>query len=139
MKMPLEDVYQEVILDHNRRPRHYEKMENADVTTHGINPLCGDDYYLYLKTDGQKVIEASFEGTGCAISKASASMMASRIQGQSLDHVDALAKSEGNREKAESSVEELKSALDIVAQHNLTQNSKLGVLTERLVLRLPGE
>jgi len=80
----LNDLYQEVILDHNRRPRNFKKLENATACAHGINPLCGDDYRLFLNIDESGIIkEVGFEGQGCAISKASASMMTMAIRGKS--------------------------------------------------------
>ena len=79
----LNDLYQEVILDHNRRPRNFKKVEQATSFARGVNPLCGDDYYVYLRRDPQGVIqEAGFQGQGCAISKSSASMMTSLVQGK---------------------------------------------------------
>src|SRR3989304_472434 len=71
----LRELYQEMILDHSRNPRNYRKVEPADRTADGTNPLCGDRVTLYLKMDGQTIKEAGFQGEGCAISKSSASMM----------------------------------------------------------------
>ena len=80
----LGELYQEVILDHNRRPRNFKKIENASAYAHGVNPLCGDDYQLYLKKDESGIIkEVGFEGQGCAISKSSASMMTASIENKS--------------------------------------------------------
>lgn len=88
MKPPevkLDDLYQEVILDHNRRPRNFGKLENANAYSHGVNPLCGDDYHLYLEVDGAGVIrKVGFEGQGCAISKSSASLMTVAIEGKTV-------------------------------------------------------
>ncbi len=82
----LGDLYQEVILDHNRRPKNYGKIEHPTSFAHGVNPLCGDDYYVYLKRDAKGVIQKiGFEGSGCAISKASASMMTAAIEGNGSD------------------------------------------------------
>jgi nitrogen fixation NifU-like protein len=66
----LEALYQEVILDHNRKPRNFREMENADHRIEGRNPLCGDEITLWLKIDDDRVSDLSFKGTGCAISKA---------------------------------------------------------------------
>ena len=80
-----------MILDHNRRPRNFKKIENADAHAHGVNPLCGDDYHLYLKKDERGIIkEAGFEGQGCAISKSSASMMTALIQNKNSQEVEIL-------------------------------------------------
>jgi nitrogen fixation NifU-like protein len=79
----LDELYQEVILDHNKSPRNFRAMVNADRKAEGYNPLCGDHVTVYLKL-GQGIIEdISFEGSGCAISKASASMMTAELKGKS--------------------------------------------------------
>ncbi len=85
MSERLEQLYQEVILDHNKNPRNYGKLESSNAYSHGLNPLCGDDFHLYLKIDAKGIIqELSFLGSGCAISKSSASMMTSMIKGKTL-------------------------------------------------------
>ncbi len=87
----LDDLYQEVILDHNRRPRNFGKLEGASALAHGHNPLCGDDYFLYLVVDDGGIIKkVAFEGAGCAISKSSASMMTSAIEGKPVKDAEAL-------------------------------------------------
>ena len=87
----LNDLYQEVILDHNKRPRNFKKLEQATSSAHGVNPLCGDDYYVYLKRDAQGVIQAvGFEGQGCAISKSSASMMTMMVEGKNTQEAGKL-------------------------------------------------
>ena len=80
----LEDLYREVILDHNRSPRNFGEIEGADRVVNGINPLCGDKMTLYLKLDGDRIDDARFEGTGCAISIASSSMMTERVKGSTV-------------------------------------------------------
>ena len=81
----LRDLYQEVVMDHNRRPRNFHKLEDANRTSDGFNPLCGDKITLYLNVDDQGVIEdVGFEAVGCAISKASASMMTESIKGMTV-------------------------------------------------------
>jgi len=80
----LDDLYQEVILDHGRKPRNFGKLEGADREAEGLNPLCGDHYRLYLKLDGDRIAAAAFEGSGCAISKASASLMTSAVKGRTV-------------------------------------------------------
>lgn len=86
----LSDLYQEVILDHNRRPRNFHALDNASHTADGHNPLCGDRLRLYLKVEDGIVSDVAFEGAGCAISKASASMMTDAIKGRTVTEVDAL-------------------------------------------------
>ena len=86
-RVPLEDLYKEVILDHNRRPRNYKVLEHPDVESHAYNPLCGDDYHLYLKLSDGLIQDVSFQGKGCAISKSSASMMTAKIKGKERDEV----------------------------------------------------
>ena len=87
----LNDLYQEVILDHNRRPRNFGKIAEANAYAHGVNPLCGDDYHLYLQKDKSGIIKAvGFEGHGCAISKSSASMMTSAIQDKTAQDAGSL-------------------------------------------------
>ena len=86
----LSDLYQEVILDHNRRPRNFHAMEDASHRAEGYNPLCGDRLTLYLKLDGDRVADVAFEGAGCAISKASASLMTDAVKGRTLAEVQAL-------------------------------------------------
>lgn len=85
----LRALYQELILDHARHPRHYGKLETATHSANGVNPLCGDKLKLYLKLDGDgSIVDASFEGSGCAISVASASLLTDRVIG--LTKPDAL-------------------------------------------------
>ena len=83
----LSDLYQEVILDHNKRPRNFGAMTDADRRALGHNPLCGDRLVVYLKLDGDRVAGVSFEGSGCAISKASASLMTDAIKGKTVAEV----------------------------------------------------
>lgn len=78
----LDDLYQEVILDHNRSPRNFGKLKEANRTAEGYNPLCGDQITVYLKLENGVIREISFHGSGCAISKASASMMTSSVKGK---------------------------------------------------------
>jgi nitrogen fixation NifU-like protein len=86
----LSDLYQEVILDHNRRPRNFHALEDASHTADGHNPLCGDRLRVYLKVEDGTVSAVAFEGAGCAISKASASMMTDAVKGRTVAEVDAL-------------------------------------------------
>ena len=85
----LRDLYRELILDHAKKPRHFGKLDGATHTAQGINPLCGDKLHLYLQLDDSgKICDAKFEGSGCAISVASASLLTDSVIG--LDKSDAL-------------------------------------------------
>ena len=86
----LSDLYQEVILDHNRRPRNFGVLANATRIANGHNPLCGDRLKLYLRLDGERIADIAFEGSGCAISKASASLMTDAVKGRSIADAVAL-------------------------------------------------
>jgi nitrogen fixation protein NifU and related proteins len=88
----LRELYQEVIFDHNRNPRNFRAMEDADRKVEGFNPLCGDRLTLFLKMDGDKIVDASFQGSGCAISTASVSLMTEIIKGKTETEADALFK-----------------------------------------------
>lgn len=81
-------LYQEVILEHNKKPRNFGALENPTHDAHGYNPLCGDDYHIYAVVRDGVIDEVSFDGTGCAISKAAASMMTSRIQGKTVEEAN---------------------------------------------------
>jgi nitrogen fixation NifU-like protein len=83
----LADLYQEVILDHNRRPRNFRTLERPSHDAEGYNPLCGDRLHLYLQVDAGTVTDVGFQGSGCAISKASASLMTDSIKGRSVGEV----------------------------------------------------
>lgn len=80
----LADLYQAVILDHNRRPRNFEEMSDPDRVAVGDNPVCGDHYTVFLRMDEGRIEKVSFQGAGCAISKASASVMTSLLKGKTL-------------------------------------------------------
>jgi nitrogen fixation NifU-like protein len=86
----LTDLYQEVILDHNRRPRNFRAIEEATRKQEGFNPLCGDRLTLYVKLDGDVIRDVSFQGIGCAISKASASLMTDALKGKTVDEARAM-------------------------------------------------
>jgi nitrogen fixation NifU-like protein len=86
----LRDLYQEVILDHSKRPRNFRVPPDANRKAEGYNPLCGDKETVYLKLDGDVVRDAAFQGSGCAISTASASMMTESVKGKSRGEVESL-------------------------------------------------
>lgn len=88
--MDLGDLYQEIILDHNRSPRNRRGMDGADMEAEGYNPLCGDRVTVRLKIEGGVVADAAFEGSGCAISTASASLMTEALMGKTVGEVRAL-------------------------------------------------
>ena len=86
----LRDLYQQVILDHNKNPRNFRVMDAADVKQEGYNPLCGDHYTFYVKLDGDVISDVSFEGSGCAISKASSSVMSALLKGKTKAEAEKL-------------------------------------------------
>ena len=85
----LSDLYQEVILDHNRRPRNFHALEGASHSAEGYNPLCGDRISVELEVEGDTLRDIAFQGSGCAISKASASMMTAALKGKTVDEAAA--------------------------------------------------
>ena len=87
-----DDIYREIILDHYRNPRNKGKLSNPDVSTHDSNPLCGDEIDIHLKVEEDKVKDIKFEGRGCAISQASASMLTEMIAGRPLSTVKDITK-----------------------------------------------
>jgi nitrogen fixation NifU-like protein len=86
----LKDLYQEVILDHNKRPRNFRALEQPSHKAEGYNPLCGDRLNLFVKVEGNLITDVGFEGSGCAISKASASLMTDAIKGRTVEEARAL-------------------------------------------------
>ncbi len=86
----LNDLYQEVILDHNKNPRNFREIETATRTADGNNPLCGDALRVYVEMEDDKVKDVAFKGSGCAISKASASMMTQAVKGKSKEEAEVL-------------------------------------------------
>ena len=86
----LNDLYQEVILDHNKNPRNFREIETATNTADGNNPLCGDALRVYVSMEDDKVADVAFKGSGCAISKASASMMTQTVKGKSKEEAETL-------------------------------------------------
>lgn len=86
----LRDLYQQVIMDHNKHPRNFREMENPNHLAHGNNPLCGDKLVVYVKHDGERIQDVSFRGSGCAISVASASLMTEALKGKTLDEAEAI-------------------------------------------------
>src|ERR1700678_2312628 len=91
MDESLRDLYQEVILDHSRHPRHFGPLTGATHEGEGLNPLCGDRVKVYLHVDGaNRIDDISFEGRGCAISQASASLMTDMLKGRTLEEADTL-------------------------------------------------
>ena len=82
----LSDLYQEILLEHNSKPRNFKALKDANQTSEGYNPLCGDQITLSLKVVGGVIDDVGFQGSGCAISRASASMMTQSIKGQSVEY-----------------------------------------------------
>jgi nitrogen fixation NifU-like protein len=90
MSSDLDELYQQVILDHNRRPRNRGRLPTANRVAHGDNPTCGDQCSVYLRLDGDRIAEISFDGSGCAISQASASLMTTQLKGKSAADAETL-------------------------------------------------
>jgi nitrogen fixation NifU-like protein len=83
-------LYEQVILEHNKKPRNFHPMEDADRSVEGMNPLCGDHFTIFLKFDGDTISDVSFDGSGCAISKSSASIMTMMLKGKTKKEAEAL-------------------------------------------------
>jgi nitrogen fixation NifU-like protein len=88
--MDLSDLYQDIIIDHNRAPRNFRRIDPASRKAEGYNPLCGDKLTVYVKLDGERVEDVSFEGSGCAISVASASLMTDYLKGRTEAEAETL-------------------------------------------------
>jgi nitrogen fixation protein NifU and related proteins len=86
----LSELYQQVILDHNKKPRNFHKLETANHSAEGYNPLCGDQLNVYIQLEDDRLKDVSFEGSGCAISKASASMMTQAVKGKTKEETEKL-------------------------------------------------
>ena len=86
----LDDLYQEVILDHGRKPRNFHRLDPADREAEGLNPLCGDHYKVYVRLADGRISDVAFEGSGCAISKASASLMTGAVKGRTVAEAERL-------------------------------------------------
>jgi nitrogen fixation NifU-like protein len=86
----LDSLYQEVILDHSKRPRNFRPLENADRHADGYNPLCGDKVTIYLRLADDRIADISFQGSGCAISTASASILTETLKGKTCAEAEAL-------------------------------------------------
>jgi len=87
MSSELDELYQSLILDHNRTPRNFHKLEGATAHAEGRNPLCGDAFDVWLKVEDERIVDVAFLGQGCAISKASASMMTQAVKGKTVQEV----------------------------------------------------
>jgi len=88
--MDLKNLYRDVIVDHNRNPRNFRPMADADRHAEGFNPLCGDRLTLYVKLDGDRIGDVSFQGSGCAISVASASLLTESVKGRTVAEAELL-------------------------------------------------
>ena len=84
----LQDLYQQIILDHNKNPRNYHELPNPTRKVDGYNPLCGDHYTVFLELDGETIKDIGFTGSGCAISKASASVMSTTVKGKTREEAE---------------------------------------------------
>jgi len=90
--MDLKDLYRDIIVDHNRHPRNFREIPDADRRADGFNPLCGDKLTVFVKLDGDRISDVSFSGSGCAISVASASLLTESIKGRTLPEAESLFK-----------------------------------------------
>ncbi|OGX10905.1 MAG: SUF system NifU family Fe-S cluster assembly protein [Omnitrophica bacterium RIFOXYB12_FULL_50_7] len=90
MNEDIRELYQQMIMDHNKNPRNFHAMADADRTAEGYNPLCGDHFKVYVKMEGEIIKDISFDGSGCAISKSSASMMTAALKGKTRAEAKAL-------------------------------------------------
>jgi nitrogen fixation NifU-like protein len=88
--MDLKDLYRDVIVDHNRNPRNFREMPDADRRADGFNPLCGDKLTVFVKLDGDRISDVSFQGSGCAISVASASLLTESVKGKAVPDAERL-------------------------------------------------
>jgi nitrogen fixation NifU-like protein len=88
--MDLKDLYRDVIVDHNRNPRNFREMPDASAHAEGFNPLCGDRLTLYVRLDGDRISDVSFQGSGCAISVASASLLTESVKGRTVAEAEQL-------------------------------------------------
>ena len=113
--MELKDLYRDVILDHNRRPRNFGRLEGADAHAEGHNPLCGDRLTLSVKLAGDRIEDIRFEGKGCAISTASASLMSEAVKGKDREAVRRL----------------FESVHELLTQQDAVPGEQLGKLTNR--------
>lgn len=86
----LRELYQQVILEHSRSPRNFKELENANRTAEGYNPLCGDQLKLYVVLEGDTIVDVAFKGSGCAISRASASLMTGAVKGRTTAEAEEL-------------------------------------------------
>jgi len=86
----LRELYQQLILDHNQSPQNFREIENATSVADGHNPLCGDEITLFLTVENNRILDVSFKGSGCAISKASASIMTTLIKGKTVEETESL-------------------------------------------------
>lgn len=86
----LRDLYQQVIMDHNKKPRNFREMSDANHLAHGNNPLCGDALVVFVKMNGDIIEDVSFQGSGCAISMASASLMTEALKGKTMDEAEVI-------------------------------------------------
>lgn len=88
MNDELKEIYQQVILDHNKSPRNFRKIDSSTHSSEGLNPLCGDHVYIYLDIHDGVIVDISFDGNGCAISKSSASIMTAELKGKTVEEAE---------------------------------------------------
>lgn len=117
----LEELYREIILEHNKHPSHFHALKDATHSAEGFNPLCGDEITLYLKIQDNRIEDVGFEGEGCAISKASASMMTDLFKGKTLDEAKASMQQVQNMLIGEEQAPDFESMGDLAALSGVRQ------------------
>lgn len=133
--MNLEDIYTQVILENSRNPKNKRSLENPDIKEPGHNPSCGDEIELELKLDGNKIVDASFTGHGCAISQASTSVMCDEIVGKTLEEAQEMAdiyiKMIKRQEQSEDDLDKIGDAVAFKNISNMPQRVKCALLSWR--------
>ena len=128
----MRDLYDQLLMDHNRYPHNKGPLPDADATGQGRNPLCGDEVDVALKFDGEQIVAIQFEGKGCAISQASASIMTTVLKGDSVSHArDLLDKFSGMMETGEGSLEQLGKLAALAGVHKYPARVKCAMLSWR--------
>ena len=132
MNEDLHELYQDVILEHNRRPRNNREIVDATCTAEGYNPTCGDDIKIFIKLDGKVIVDVSFSGEGCAISQASASLMTELINGKTIDEaraiVDKICKYLSGEESDINALEEYGEVISLCGVKNFPMRIKCATL-----------
>jgi nitrogen fixation NifU-like protein len=125
----LRALYQQIIIEYSQRPRNFKAMEDANHECHGHNPLCGDDVTIFAKVENDRVADISFKGSGCAISKASASIMTTQVKGKTLAEVKTMFEAFQNLITTGEEVEDMNSKLLVLGGvHKYPMRVKCAIL-----------